>query len=324
MKTAPHILSSLKGITLCLIAVTLFSTAYIVFANGTKNLSASVSFFWFSCFASLTSWLFFQPKQKWWRSIKQNGHGWLIADTCIYFLSFYCTLLALKEQQAGVALTVIAIMILRAPMTTIVGYFVAGDACQRWSVYWIGTMFILIGLVLYRLDVLQEWQATSMDMVTMLSLGATVLASVESTVRKRYRNAHQIDPANAVRSMFTAVIILALGWVVTDVLLGNNVRLWPNPREWLSLAYLGIIPTGIANILFNKAEDRLSIPITQSINCLGPFFTLAVGLLPIPFFAMSQQHLVSRHYVGLVLTVVGAVIVTAFAGTKRRFPNLQS
>lgn len=323
MKTKNSVLRILQGIILCLIAVVLFSTAYIVFANETKNLTASISFFWFSCFASLASWIFFHPKQKWSKSIKQGGYGWLAADTGLYFLSFCCTLSALKQQQAGVALTVIAIMILRAPMTTIFGYFVVGDACQRWSVYWIGTVFILIGLILYRFDVLQEWQATSMDTVTALGLGATVLASVESTVRKRYRNAHQIDPANAVRSMFSAVIPLAFCWVAIDIFLGSDAQLWPNTREWLSLAYLGIVPTGIANILFNKAEDRLSIPITQSINCLGPFFTLAVGLIPIPFFAMSQQHLISRHYVGLSLTIVGAIIVTAFAGTKRRFLDPQ-
>ncbi|MFH1089858.1 MAG: DMT family transporter [Candidatus Uhrbacteria bacterium] len=318
------VLHVLQGVVLCLIAVVLFSTAYIVFANETKNLAASVSFFWFSCFASLTSWIFFHPKQKWSSSIKQGGYGWLVMDIGLYFLSFYCTLSALKEQQAGVALTVIAVMILRAPMTTIFGYFVVGDACQKWSIYWIGTAFILIGLILYRLDVLQGWQATSTDTVTILSLGATILASVESTVRKRYRNAHQIDPANAVRSMFTAVIPLAFGWTIIDILSDSPVQFWPNTREWLSLAYLGIVPTGIANILFNKAEDRLSIPITQSINCLGPFFTLAVGLIPVPFFAMSQQHLVSRHYIGLSITVVGAIVVTAFAGTKRRFPDLRS
>lgn len=310
----------LKGVILTLIAVTLFSSAYLVFANETKNLTASVSFFWFSCFASLASWFLFHPKQKWTESIKQGGYGWLVADTGLYFLSFYCTLSALKQQQTGVALTVIAILILRAPMTTIVGYFIAGDTCQKWSAYWIGTAFILFGLSLYRLDMLKELKVAPIDTVTLLSIGATILASIDSTVRKRYRNTFKIDPANAVRSTFSAVIILAFCWVMIDIL-RNNISFWPNTREWLALAYLGIVPTTIASIIFNKAEDLLSIPITQSINCLGPFFTLAVGMIPISFFAMSHQHLTSEHYIGLALTVFGAIIVTFFAGTKKRFSN---
>ena len=211
-------------------------------------------------------------------------------------------------------------MILRAPLTTIVGYFIAGDSCQRWSAYWIGTTLALFGLILYRLDLLREWKGNSLDAVTMFSLCATVLSSIDATVRKRYRNTFHVDPANAVRSTFTAAVIFSLCWVLIDISM-HRVSPWLTTREWIAVIYLGIVPTAIANILFNKAEDSLSIPITQSINCLGPFFTLGIGMIPLSFFTMSHQHLVSRHYIGLVLTVVGAIIVTLFAGVKRRLPT---
>ena len=319
MKTESAVLNNLKGIGLALTATMLFSSAYPVFANETKNLVASTSFFWFSCFACLASWIFFRPEQKWSESIKQGGKIWLATDVCFYCLQFFCTLIALKQQQTGTALTVIVIMALRAPATTIAGYFITKDSCQRWLVYWFGTILVVLGIFLYRLDVLQESGFGSLDLVTKLSLCGTLLSSLDTATRKRYRNTYKIDPANAVRSVFSAAVVLSFCWMMFDVST-NQVSPWPISREWLALAYLGILPTTLASIWLNKAEDRLSIPITQSILSSMPVFTLALGLIPLSCFVQNRQ-LGLTHGAGLLLAIIGAAIVTAFAGVKERFPK---
>jgi drug/metabolite transporter (DMT)-like permease len=198
------------------------------------------------------------------------------------------------------------------------GYVIAKDSCEHWSAYWIGTICVVLGLFLYRFDMFQEWNKSSVDLVTLLSIGSVILSSVDATVRKRYRNTFSIDQANAARSVFMGAIFISCVWMLGEVIFYGTSPCPRTAREWMAVIYLGVVPTAIANILFNKAEDTLSIPITQSIYCLSPFAALVVSMIPVPFFTMSHQHLSTKHYIGLVITVMGSIIVARFAGVKRR------
>lgn len=319
-KDSKNKVSAPVAVLFSLFSTACFASAYMAFANGTKGYPTGSSFFWFMLFSFVCVVIF--PSKVSWRDtvLEHKKSFWLIlADVLLYFFQFVCTLLALQQDQPGVALTVVALLLIRSPLATIFGYFICYDTAKNWWAYWIGTAILILGTGLYRIGMNASEFTTTFDLVFWLSLAMVIFAGIDVPVRKRYREKYKITPLNTLRTTFGGVTALAFVWMMIETLLNLETGYqWPDATQWGALAYLGLVPTAIGITLADSAVDSLGVPITQSITNLMPIFTIFIGMIPLAFFAMPNDHLDPIHYAGLGLTVFGVCIASFFTGTKKR------
>lgn len=304
------------------------ASAFPVYYNSAVHLPISVSFFWFSLFATLG--LFFYPndltsavflrsidlKKRWvllypaapwidWiNSLKQGGLPLLLLASLTNVLYFVCLLSSLKVKQTGVVVTVLVLQQLSPIFMSLIGLIFLGDTCKRWLGYILGVLVTGGGTILYKDELRQALQTTFFDKVMFLVIAVIVINCANVISATRYRRHYRIEVLNAARSVHFCSAVIGFFWVFF-----NGASLTLKFDEFLGLLYLGFVPTAFTAIVIDRARDRIGIPITASISSLRPFLLLAVGLVPHPWFHIETAYLTVFHYLGIALGVIGLIIV---------------
>ena len=317
-----------RGLRRGLYAAFIYPFAYIIYSN-VIDMPIGASFFWFMLFSFLTILALArkgQPASAVWANKKT--YKFVIADIILLCLTFVCILTGLQQEESAIALTVITLLILRAPLTAALGVWICGDKVKRWGVFILGTIVLISSLLLYRVgaDLFSGTiQAGSfIDVVFLLSLGMVVFGAIDAPIRRRCRNRHNIQVTNILRFTFAGTTIFGFFWMMSEAYLyGELGFVWPTGPEWIALIFLGIVPTAYGNKFSGEAEDALGMPLASILQSLQTVFAFFIGLTPIWFLVSDYSHLTITHYVGMVIAVLSVIYVFRYAGVEKYKPPQQ-
>lgn len=312
---------------IAVIAVAGMASAYSVFHNATTRLPVNVSFFWFSFFAMLASFLFpsdmtgailarglsigerlekiypQSPWRQWIDSLKCGGHRLLTVTAAFHILYFALLLTSLQLKQTNVALTVLLIGQTEPLLMSFLGYKFLGDTCRNWFAFVIGSLVTASGIVIYKFSKQMTLANGFFDTVVILSLAAIAMRCVSTIARTKYRRVNKVDALDAMRSVQVAATVFGLLWTLLS---GNSFSL--NKNELTGLIYLGFIPTAICGILYNRTQDVIGIPAVMSIGSMRPILLILIGFIPYPWFAINLGALQPSQYLGIAVAVSGLLI----------------
>ncbi len=302
---------------MCAIGTLAATSAYPVYHNKLAHIPLPVSFFWFSCFAALASFVvpgtIFGGRGKplierialgeWRRSISL-GSGYVVGAGLAYSLYFLFLLKSLQYEQPGVVVTVLVLQQLGPVIFSIAGFYWLGHRCARWGAYGVGSVLVGLGVVLYKNALSDLLGGRLFDPVFWLVVLLTVCDAGMTVLRAKHKQRHDIDALHTVRSINLIAVLFGLAWMAAE----RSFAL-PNVVEFGALAFIGFVPSALASILVNRSIDVIGVPMMSSIRSLRPFFILAFGFVPSAWFSVEATHLGVTHYTGMALAAFGLLVI---------------
>jgi drug/metabolite transporter (DMT)-like permease len=228
---------------------------------------------------------------------------WMTLSGVTFFNTFiYGSLQFTTATNVAVLETVI-------PVVTIVlaAYLLKEKLGKR---QWLGTGLSLTGAVWVILDgrifALAEINWNPGDIIM---IGAIVCWSAYSLLVKSYM--HLFPPLAALLVMNAVSVIVFIPFVGGEwIFLG--VPDISNSDAWIGLAYLGVFPSVIALLLFNKAVHILGASRSAVFLNLLPVFTMAGAAL------WLGEVITWRQITGAVIVMVGVYLTTLVKKEKKR------
>jgi drug/metabolite transporter (DMT)-like permease len=172
---------------------------------------------------------------------------------------------------------------------------------------WVGILTAFVGAawVVTGGDPLSSlaWERWNAGDVTVLV--ASVSWAWYSIAVRRY--SPRFPPIGLLLVMTGVAFVLVLPFTVGEWVVGGVPPLAPSP-SWWGLLYVGVFPSVVAMLLYNRAVAELGAPQAAVFLCLLPVFTMlgAAGFL--------GEHVGTAHMLGASLVIAGVGLTTRPAG----------
>ena len=326
-------LQRLGAFLLCLLATLMGSSAYIVYRNTLTGYPVGASFFWFSLFAFISAlcmpttrsppFYVEPPGASWWRSLKKVSLWFYLLDGLLYTLDFACILYNLHSRELGVVVTILIVAQIRPIATTILGVRFLHDTCKSWTVFVVGGLMTIAGVIIYGYPSKDEIGVDTanatflgINLVILIAFIGLVFEVVQGTIDAYYRRKTAITQADASANLFASATILGFIWMLmehTFIEASPGLPPLPTAAQLAPLAFLGLAPTALGAIMRNVVRDQLGVPTVDVIGNMRPVFAIIIGLIPFSWFATKNPSFTPEHTGGILLTVAGTIIVALFA-----------
>ena len=310
------------ALLLCVFTVLIGSSAYIVYHNVLRDFPKDAGFFWFVFFGMVAMVGFPKSLQRPFypgtrgiavsRVVRQVGFKLLALDALFYTLSFACTLYVIKSKESGVVITLMIVNQLRPAANAYCSFVVLGDKCNNWSAYLIGAFMTLIGVVLYRhQSLLADGSIAGLDII-MVALLSSALNVAQGLLDAKIRRDNAIlTQSDVVISVMTMASLYGVIWMFYAS--APNFPPLPSLNQFAALIYIGAIPTGLGMLLKNTTRDILGMHTNDAIGSTQPIFTLIISTIPLAWFSQEHPKFTWIQWLGIIMTVAGAMIVALFA-----------
>jgi drug/metabolite transporter (DMT)-like permease len=113
----------------------------------------------------------------------------------------------------------------------------------------------------------------------------------------------RFPPAGLLLVMTGVSFVLVLPFTVAEWVVGGMPSLTPEPAWW-GLLYVGIFPSVVAMLLYNRAVVDLGAPQAAVFLCLLPVFTMAGAV------TFLGERVGTAHLLGGACVVAGVVLTT--------------
>lgn len=311
------------ALLLCVFTVLIGSSAYIVYHNVLRDFPEGAGFFWLVFFGMVsTSFLPrstnhpFYPELSGFaltRVVQQTGYKKLALDALFYTLSFACSLYVIKSKEPGVVITLMIVSQIRPAANAYLSFVVLGDKCNNWAAYIVGALMTAIGVILYRHQSLfADGSFVGLDLVVLVALMGSALNVCQGLLDAKIRRGNvKLTQHDVVTSMMAVASLFGIVWMF----LGAYPSLPPLPtlNQFAALIYIGLIPTGLGMLLKNTTRDILGMHTNDAIGSTQPIFALIISTIPLAWFAQEHPQFTWIQWLGIIMTVVGAMIVARFA-----------
>ncbi len=290
----------MKGIILVVLAGILWGTTGTAqsFANdflspywvGTLRLAIATLFFIVFIYFSLG---FKKPIQQ----LKTlNWQITIIAGLCmaIYNMAFFAGV-----KATGVAIGT-AIAIGSSPIWAGILQIVFGNIPQK--SWWIGTLLAIIGGVLLAISQGGDLKIDPIGIALCLTAGLTYAAY--AIVNKNL--VHNTHPAVTTLAIFTigSIIAIPLARIIAGAIAIHGT-------DWLVVAFLGLVSTGIAYLLFSTGLRSISAASGVSLALMEPITAFILAIIVVG----EKPEL--NAYIGMVILLIGLAVVIRTETKKR-------
>lgn len=306
--------------------MTLATSAYAVYANTASTVPPSVAFTWFSCFAFLTTCVYprnssalFRTHVPWrdrlalaypdhergsWVRLITRGPRLVLAIAAALNVAYFiCLLTAIGGPEHGAPVTTLVLLECEVLVVSVAGFLILGDTCKRWNAFILGSVLTIAGTLLYKSELRATIGQPILDRTTWLTLGVIGTTTLENIMLARARRRHAINATDCARVLQASGVLGGVLWVAWD-----GVSLAVPLRTFLGCAYLGIVPTALVGIELQRLQDSVGTAAVEIVGSARPFLLMALGILPISWFALDLSHLTLVHIAGIALALVGITI----------------
>lgn len=327
------VLERVGYILVCIVGVFMAATAYIVYTNTVTGFPVAASFFWMMVIALPASLVLPKDLRPLARgdlshsqrfallyptrtqggvveAFRRYGFWRAFLNAVMYTLSFGCLLYALQSGQPGVVVTLLVMNQLQPVLNALLGHVYLNDRVNNWRMYILGAGTTILGIMLYRYQLLASQHIAVFDRVMLIALVCLAL-SARTVIDARFRRKLDIAQTDAVAILMIGSLLLAMVWALIET--GHHSFPFPNQRQMLGLIYIGIVPTVVGLVFQNIARDKLGVATSEAIRNIRPMFALVIGAVPFSWFAMRQSAFNWINYVGITLATLGIMIVVLFA-----------
>ena len=176
-------------------------------------------------------------------------------------------------------------------------------------VKWVGVILSFLGAVWVVMDGrLLEVFSNSWNVGDVIMIGAIICWAVYSIVVKQFMH---LFPAYGVLLVMTGLsVLILLPFVAAEWALGDVPSL-SESKYWMGFLYLGVFPSVIALVFYNRAVERLGASQASVFLNFLPVVTM-VGA-----FMWLGETIKLSEIAGALLVIAG-VILTTRAGTRKK------
>ncbi len=311
----------IRGLLVTSFYAALFSSAFVVYSYGAHELDVMVAFAWFSLFAFLAlTWriehfraLVAELKNFATRIAQKDllSLGVLLHAVC-FAIYFALLLFALGHTNAVYVL----VMLLLQPIgLSLIGIWYFGDVVRSTFFYFTGLLLTLGGLALFRLE---NWRyadttVTDWDIVMVAVVGLVVFQTV---LRTQATRSNLVSVRFAFQLSFAFSVVFGLALALFRGKAGELVAV-PFQEEIIALAYLGIVPTAIANKGIQECNNRYGIPLVQSAEALKPVWGWLLSAGISATLGAIHPQMSALQYLGAALAMVGVGISLGLGRPER-------
>ncbi|SFG26579.1 Permease of the drug/metabolite transporter (DMT) superfamily [Halobacillus alkaliphilus] len=177
---------------------------------------------------------------------------------------------------------------------------------------WLGVILSFLGAVWVVMDGrLFELFSSSWNVGDVIMIGAITCWAVYSVVVKQYMH---LFPAYGVLLVMTGVsVLILLPFVAVEWTLGSVPSLG-KAEYWMGFLYLGVFPSVIALVFYNRAVERLGASLASVFLNFLPVVTM------IGAYLWLGETIKLPEIAGALLVIAGVILTTRSGNRKNRKP----
>ena len=156
----------------------------------------------------------------------------------------------------------------------------------RW---WRGTILACVGVVVMIVSQASSWHVSTVGLISCL------IAIISGELVKT------LSPLSCTTLIFSLALLIAL-----PISLGlSGIPKTVQTLDWLVFLYLGLIPTGVAFLLYTKALQFITANTAVAMTLLDPITSFCLALV------VAKEPLVYTSGIGLIFILIGLRLVTS-------------
>lgn len=164
----------------------------------------------------------------------------------------------------------------------------------RW---WRGTILACVGVVVMIVSQASSWHISTVGLISCLIAGFcySCFTIISGELVKT------LSPLSCTTLIFSLALLIAL-----PISLGlSGIPKAVQTLDWLVFLYLGLIPTGVAFLLYTKALQFITANTAVAMTLLDPVTSFCLAL------AVAKEPLVYTSGIGLIFILIGLRLVTS-------------